>query len=219
VPPFEPAHVQFHAPEPPTVEAVPAVQRLLVGALVRTAPFDEPHAPLTAEDVGAQHNPVAPPLLPVQLQVHGPLPLTADAWPALQRLALGAVLTATPFALPHVPTILSRAEQLAVVPPFEPAHVQFHGPEPPPVEAVPAVQRLLVGALVRSAPFDEPHAPLMAPPLAPDCACAEPTSKLVNDKAQADSAVTAIRIISPTSSGLRRPSKSLPSGVRQRLAL
>src|SRR5271169_806754 len=75
VPPAEPAHVHAHGPLPPTVDAVPALQRLLVGALLRSAPFEEPHAPLTADDEGAEHNPVAPPLLPVQDQVHGPLPL------------------------------------------------------------------------------------------------------------------------------------------------
>jgi hypothetical protein len=160
VPPAKPLHIQVHGPLPLTADAAPALQRLLVGALLRSAPFEEPHAPLTAEVVGAQHNPVAPPLLPEQLQDHGPLPLTADAVPALQRLALGAVLTATPFALPHLPTISSRAEQLAVVPPPEPAHVQFHGPEPLTLEAVPALQRLVVGALVRSALFEGPHAPL-----------------------------------------------------------
>src|SRR5271157_3818799 len=114
--------------------------------------------------IDAVHTTVAPPLLPAQLQLHGPLPATVDAVPALQRLAVGAVLTATPFALPHVPLISSRAEQLAVVPPPEPAHVQFHGPEPLTLEAVPALQRFAVGALVRSAPFEEPHPPLTMPP-------------------------------------------------------
>ena len=52
------------------------------------------------------------------------------------------------------------------MPPPEPAHVQFHGPEPFTLEAVPALQRFAVGVLVRSAPFEEPHAPFVPPPLA-----------------------------------------------------
>ena len=50
MPPPEPAHVQFHGPEPLTLEAAPALQRFAVGALVRSAPFEEPHAPLTAAE-------------------------------------------------------------------------------------------------------------------------------------------------------------------------
>ena len=43
--------MQFHAhgPEPLTAEAVPAVQRPVVGALVKLAPLDAPHAPFTTE--------------------------------------------------------------------------------------------------------------------------------------------------------------------------
>jgi len=112
---------------------------------------------------------VLPPLLPAQLQLHGPLPLTVDAAPALQRLAVGAVLTDAPFALPHAPFTGcggSSAEQLAVVPPLLPAQLHDHGPLPLTVDAVPALQRLAVGALVRLPPFEEPHVPLtLAPPL------------------------------------------------------
>ena len=108
---------------------------------------------------GAEHDAVLPPLLPAQLQFHGPLPVTVDAVPAVQRLPVGAVLAATPFALPHAPLTLCRAEQLAVVPPPEPAQVQVHGPEPLTLEGVPALHRFAVGALVRSAPFEEPHTP------------------------------------------------------------
>ena len=108
---------------------------------------------------------MAPPLLPAQLQLHGPLPATADAAPALQRLAVGAALADAPFALPHAPSTgggRSTAEQVAVVPPLLPAQLHDHGPLPVTADAVPALQRLVVGALVRSAPFEEPHAPLTA---------------------------------------------------------
>ena len=56
---------------------------------------------LPAEPVDASlsvHEAVLPPLLPAQLHAHGPLPLTVDAVPAVQRFAVGAVLTAAPTA-------------------------------------------------------------------------------------------------------------------------
>jgi hypothetical protein len=107
----------------------------------------------------SEHEAVAPPLLLAQVHDHGPLPLTFEAVPALQRFAVGAVLTDAPFALPQAPFGSNRAEQLAVVPPPEPAQVQFHGPEPLTLEALPALQRFAAGALVRSAPFAGPHWP------------------------------------------------------------
>jgi hypothetical protein len=114
----------------------------------------------------SEHDAVLPPLLPAQFHDHGPLPLTADAvLPALQRFVVGAVLTVAPFALPHAPFTGdggSTAEQLAVVPPPEPAQVQLHGPLPLTADAVPVLQRLAVGLLVRSAPFEEPQTPLTA---------------------------------------------------------
>jgi hypothetical protein len=64
---------------------------------------------LEAVLIDAEHDAVAPPSLPAQFQYQGPLPMTVDALPALQRLAVGAVLTAMPFALPHLPVI--SAEQ------------------------------------------------------------------------------------------------------------
>ena len=96
---------------------------------------------------------------------HGPLPLTVDAVPAVQRFAVGAVLTVAPFEVPHAPFMGCAAtafvaEQVAVVPPPLPAQVHDHGPLPLTVDAVPALQRFAVGALVRLAPFEEPHAPL-----------------------------------------------------------
>jgi hypothetical protein len=46
---------------------------------------------------------VAPPLLPLQLHVHGPAPATTDTVPAAQRLAEGLDDTFVPFADPHTP--------------------------------------------------------------------------------------------------------------------
>ncbi|CAK0752727.1 hypothetical protein CCP4SC76_2330002 [Gammaproteobacteria bacterium] len=53
------------------------------------------------------------------------------------------------------------AEQLAVDPPLLPLHDQYHGPEPLTEEAVPALQRPLVGVLVNDWPLDEPQAPFV----------------------------------------------------------
>lgn len=123
---------------------------------------------LPAEPVDASlsvHEAVLPPLLPAQLHAHGPLPLTVDAVPAVQRLAVGLALTVVPFALPHAPftgcaATAFVAEQVAAVPPPLPAQLHDQGPLPLTVEAVPALQRFAVGALARLPPFEDPHAPL-----------------------------------------------------------
>ena len=98
----------------PTVEAVPAVQRFAVGAVLTAGPFALPHAPLDrcGEASRAEHCAAAPPLLPAQFQDHGPLPLTAEAVPALQRFAVGALVRSTPFEEPHAPlTRLAEGER------------------------------------------------------------------------------------------------------------
>ena len=51
-------------------------------------------APLPLEASLSEHDAVPPPLLPAQVHDHGPLPLTFEAVPTLQRFAVGAVLTA-----------------------------------------------------------------------------------------------------------------------------
>jgi hypothetical protein len=51
------------------------------------------------------------------------------------------------------------AEQLALVPSFEPLHFHVHGPEPATVDDVPFEQRLAEGAEETCAPFADPHAP------------------------------------------------------------
>jgi hypothetical protein len=48
---------------------------------------------------GAEHDATVLPL--VQLQRHGPLPLTTEAVPVLQRFLVGGLLTAAPFDKPH----------------------------------------------------------------------------------------------------------------------
>jgi hypothetical protein len=98
------AHDQFHGPVPLTAEAVPVLQRLVVGFEATVAPFDEPQAPFTGVGAsGAEHDAVVPPLEPAHDQLHGPLPLTADAVPVLHRFVVTALLAGTPFALPQAP--------------------------------------------------------------------------------------------------------------------
>ena len=110
----------------------------------------------------ALHDAVVPPLLPAQLHAHGPLPLTLDAMPALQRFAVGALVRLAPFEEPHAPLglVMGLALHDAVVPPLLPAQLHAHGPLPLTLDAMPTLQRFAVGALVRLAPFEEPHAPL-----------------------------------------------------------
>jgi hypothetical protein len=112
--------------------------------------------------VKASHEALVPPFDPAQFQVKGPLPLTEDAEPMLHRLVVGALVTSVPFALPQEPLISSWAELDALVPPFEPVHDQVNGPAPETDDAVPAVQRLVVGALATSVLFALPQAPLTA---------------------------------------------------------
>ena len=158
VPPFDPVQVQFHGPVPVSVEAEPALQRFELGALKKSCPFDEPHAPLTSRL--AEQLAVDPPFDPVQVQFHGPVPVTVEAVPALQKFELGAVVKLCPFDEPHAPLTSRLAEQLALDPPFDPVQVQLHGPDPVTVEAVPAPQRFELGAVVKPCPFDEPQVPL-----------------------------------------------------------
>src|ERR1700743_2230357 len=66
---------------------------------------------------------------------------------------------------PDEPVATAReALQLAVVPPLLPAQLHFQGPLPLTAEAVPAEQRLLVGAVLSACPFTAPQAPLVAVP-------------------------------------------------------
>ena len=47
MPPFNPAQLQAQGPVPVTVEALPAEQRLVVGAVGTVVPFADPQAPFT----------------------------------------------------------------------------------------------------------------------------------------------------------------------------
>ena len=111
---------------------------------------------------------VVPLPAPAQLHVHGPLPLTVSAVPALQRFAVGATISVWPSDAPHAPltavttSACLLAVQLAVVPPFAPAQLHVHGPLPLTDDAVPELHRLAAGAAVNAWPSDEPQAPFIA---------------------------------------------------------
>src|SRR5208283_3952920 len=119
--------------------------RFELGAVVKPCPFDEPQVPLTSRL--AEQLALDPPLDPAQLQLHGPLPETEEAVPALQRFELGALKKPCPFDEPHAPLTSRLAPQFALEPPLDPPQVQLHGPDPVTVEAVPALQRFELGAL------------------------------------------------------------------------
>jgi hypothetical protein len=90
---------------------------LAVGALAKVAPFEAPHTPFTgvAEAVfSAEQVAVVPPLLPAQFHDQGPLPLTADVVPAVQRLAVGVLARVAPFEEPQAPLTAAGGVEDAV---------------------------------------------------------------------------------------------------------
>jgi len=90
-PPFSPVQVQFHGPEPETFGEVPGLQspvEFTADADEKYCPAAGPHAASTAGGPPrkvAEHEAVDPPFAPAQVQLHGPVPETVDADPALQR--------------------------------------------------------------------------------------------------------------------------------------
>lgn len=114
VPPLVPAHIQFHGPLPDTAEELPALHRLVVGVALTATPLAVPHMPLVGEPPellarGAVQELVVPPFVPAHIQVHGPLPATDEALPAVHRFAVGAALAATALADPHMPLVAELA--------------------------------------------------------------------------------------------------------------
>lgn len=109
----------------------------------------------------AEHEEVVPPLLPSQLQLQGPVPLTAVAVPVLQKLVAGAVLTVVPLALPQLPLTSTGAVHVPEsLPPLVPSQTQVHGPVPLTAVATPPPHKLVEGALVKPVPLAEPQVPL-----------------------------------------------------------
>jgi hypothetical protein len=87
-----------------------------------------------------------------------------DAVPDAHNPALGALASDMLFALPQAPLTLwtTGAAQLAVAPPFNPAHVHIHGPEPETDDAIPDEHRFSLGVLASVMPFALPQYPLTA---------------------------------------------------------
>lgn len=102
-----------------------------------------------------------PPLTPGVIGLQVPLGVSVHA-PVVKLYVKVEALQAAK-GLPPLP-VSSSAEQPAVEPPLLPAQVQSHGPLPVTAEAVPALHRLAVGALLAAVPFAEPQAPLTKPP-------------------------------------------------------
>ena len=95
----------------------------------------------------------------MQVQSHRPDPVSTEALPAEQSPDDGSVRKLFPFAEPQAPFTSRKAVQWAVVPFFDPAHVQFHGPRPVIAEAFPEMQRFDSGAVKKPSPLAEPHSP------------------------------------------------------------
>ena len=70
--------------------------------------------PLTVE-IDAEQFAFVPPLLPAQVQFHGPLPVTVDAVPVVQRLVVGVLIKVPELLLPHTPLILSAAKFAVII--------------------------------------------------------------------------------------------------------
>src|SRR5258708_37426121 len=95
----------------------------------------------------------------------GPVPVTVVAVPAVQRLVVGTVVTATPFAGPHWPLVgglllLRGSEQCAVV--RAPTQLHVHGPVPVTPALLLALQSPVGGLTLVATPFAGPHSPFTA---------------------------------------------------------
>ena len=101
VPPFDPVQLHVHGPAPLTLEALPELQRFKVGADVNVPLLEGPHAPFACKL--AEQLAFVPPLMPTHVHVHGPVPLTIDALPALHRFVVGTLWKLPPLDDPHVP--------------------------------------------------------------------------------------------------------------------
>jgi len=112
VPTLLPAHDHVQGPEPATADAVPVLQRLVVGFDATVVPFDDPHTPFTGDGGGvvvvfcAVQAVLVPPFSPLQVHFHGPVPLMVEAVPALQGVpAAGFDASVAPPEEPHTPLI------------------------------------------------------------------------------------------------------------------
>ena len=118
--------------------------------------------------MGAEHDAVVPPPDPVQdhvqeepASVKDPLKVPVAHRSAAVSISLVAGYPCV-FAVPQDPLTDDKlAEQDAFVPPLIPLQFHVQGPVPETVEAFPALQRLVEGAVENVPPFDDPQTPLI----------------------------------------------------------
>ena len=121
-------------------------------ALVNVVPFAAPQAAAT----GAPQFMI---VLPVHVQVHGPVPATAEAAPPLQRVPPpGALVAGVLSAVPQAALITRGALQFAVVPPCVQVHVHGLLPDWETADPAPTPQRVAgTGAIAVGTPSAEPQ--------------------------------------------------------------
>jgi len=128
LPPLIPLQVHSHLEVKLTIEADPYEQSEVLGVLVDATPLANPQVPFTGIVIlFVAQEAVVPPLEPVQVQLHGPDPETADAVPAKHKFVVGIEKAFVALADPQAPLIaglLLVAVQVAFVPPLEPWQVQ-----------------------------------------------------------------------------------------------
>ena len=142
---------------PPIVAVYPAfgvTVKVVVEPLftVLDAGLIVPPVPADADTVRvwifAEQLTIEPPLDPVQLHVHGPMPFTTVAVPALHRLVVGAVVNVPPLDVPQTP-LTGLAVNVAVTV-FATSIVTVHVPVPEhPLPVQPAKVELTDGEAVR----------------------------------------------------------------------
>jgi hypothetical protein len=167
-PPLMPSHTQVQGPLPVTPAALPALQRLVAGALITAWPLDDPQAPLTGSVVALDE------LEPVELEPELELLLEE-----LELVLVTPLLEPEPVPPPLLeldvaPELEELAAHCTVVPPKLPKQSHVHGPVPLSADATPTRQRLLVGACLRSAPLALPQAPFTWVSYAEQAAAAPP---------------------------------------------
>jgi hypothetical protein len=137
-------------PHAPSVTVLPPP---LDEPLLELLPLELPLAELELARLAPQLDAVPPPV-PWQIQVQGPAPDMAAAVPELHRLVVGAAPTVVLLAAPQAPltTVVTLRVDMhcAVVPPFVPAQFQLNGPLPLTLDAVPLLQRLVAGTVLKA---------------------------------------------------------------------
>ena len=89
-PPFDPLHTHDHGPVPATALALPVVHNVpAAGAVAKVFPCDHPHEPFTGGEKEELQLAFDPPLTPLHIHDHGPVPVTALALPVVHKVLAG----------------------------------------------------------------------------------------------------------------------------------